>query len=40
MKRTETGLVPDYFLRPISGLELEDEISNVEDLPIKEKTEC
>jgi hypothetical protein len=40
VKRTETGLVPDCFLRPISGLELEDEVSNTEDVPINEKTEA
>jgi hypothetical protein len=40
IKKSKGGLVPDCFLRPISGLELEDEVSNTEDAPIKEKTEC
>ena len=40
IKKSKGGLVPDCFLRPISGLELEDEVSNTEDAPIMEKTEC
>jgi hypothetical protein len=33
-------LAPDCFLRPITGLELEDEVSNTEDAPIEEKAEA
>ena len=40
IKKSKGGLVPDCFLRPISGLELEDEVSNTEDAPINEKTEA
>ena len=39
VKRTETGLVPDCFLRPISGLELEDEVIESIDLAIKKNIE-
>ena len=39
VKRTETGLVPDCFLRPISGLELEDEVIESIDLVIKKHIE-
>jgi hypothetical protein len=40
IKKSKGGLAPDCFLRPISGLELEDEVSNTENAPIKEKIEC
>jgi hypothetical protein len=40
MKRTETGLAPDCFLRPISGLDLEDDVDETLDVPVKEKVEC
>jgi hypothetical protein len=34
VKRTGIGLVPDCFLRPISGLELENEVIETIDLAI------
>ena len=40
VKNADSGLAPDCFLRPISGLELEDETIEFDDVPIKEKTEC
>ena len=40
IKKSKVGLAPDCFLKPISGLESEDEVSNTECAPIKEKAEC
>ncbi len=40
VQKSNGGLAPDCFLRPISGLEPEEEINQVEDVPIKEKTTC
>ncbi len=40
VQKSNVGLAPDCFLRPISGLELEQELNQTEDAPIKEKTTC
>jgi hypothetical protein len=40
LKKSNGGLAPDSFLRPITGLESEDELAKSEETPIKEKTEC
>lgn len=40
LKKSSGGLAPDCFLRPITGLELDDQVVNIQDAPIGEITEC